>query len=77
MNDVEKALEAATRAMIKTRITGVYPTTSEEASTAVICAFLEAMPQAYDTPGGRGSLLVFARNYRVSEILAAVKEYVP
>ena len=43
--DVREALADAAQAMLKTRIQGVYPTTSEEAARAVIVAFLERVPE--------------------------------
>ena len=51
MTDIRKALEAAVKANTRHRITGVYPTTGEEAVRDILLAFLKAMPPYRDHNG--------------------------
>jgi len=46
MDNVTRAFEAAVKVNLRHRITGVYPTTSEEAVRDILLAFLKAMPDS-------------------------------
>ena len=77
--DVKEALEAAGRVMLKTRISGVYPTTSEEAAQAVIVAFLERVGEAESVADAFTTATGSGVHYRditntPSRILAAIQE---
>ena len=71
------SIAAAVKINTKHRITGVYPTTSEEAVRAILLAFLRAMPDWESVTGPATDPIDTPKYYRLALLINDIEKETP
>ena len=73
MSDIREAIAAGVKACLKHRITGVYPTTSEEEVQDIVLAFLRKMPDVTRTEAPSRAVGFYDHHWYPSDLADAIE----